>query len=1427
MDTPGIVKAAAASQPDETSCRAILDALGDAVLVHDATTGEVREVNRRFCELSGYGPEEARRLKIADLVSEGHLPPEAGPAGRGLPPGPREWRVSDRSGRQFRLEANQTSAVLEGREQVCTVLRDLSARQAALTVQQEDQSFYQLATEGSLAGVYILQAGKFIYVNAAMARVFGYSAEEFMSGRLAPQELVHPDDLALVQENLRQRLAGEVDSLHYTFKGRRRDGAVIYCEVLGNRVEYRGSPAVVGTLVDVTARKCAEEALKASEENYSAIFNAVDNGIAVVDLETGNFLDVNQEWCRMTGFSREEARGLNVTALCLDAPSFTGADALRWIKEASRERPQVFEYLAKTKEGRRYWVEVNLRRSVIIGQERLLAVIRDISERRRAEEELRLSEAKYRNLVEQIPAITYILSMDNLLGPSIYISPQLKDILGFSPEEWLADPEIYKKRIHPEDQDRVLTELLLSYSQGGPFAAEYRMLSKSGRVVWIRDESRAVFDSSGRPLFVQGVALDITKSKKSEEALREANSKLTTLVQASPLAIVGLDLQGKVISWNGAAECIFGWRQDEVIGRHLPIVPQDRVAEFQELYQRELRGERLLSLELRRQRKDGSPVEICLSTAPLYDANGKLTGFVGIIEDITARKLTEEALRASEARFRAMFEGAPIGIAVADLQRGTIIGNPALREMGGGFSEGEINRIRGEEATHPDDWEADNALFTELMAGKINRFQKETRYHHKQGHWIWARLSVSLVKDAARQPHLAICMVEDITQRKKAEEAAAEIGRQQEAILSNIPDIAWLKDRDCRLIAVNEPYVMACGKAAQELVGKMDMEIWPLHLARKYRADDQEVMSSGQRKRLEEPVKDKEGRIFWVETIKTPIFNEHREVVGTAGIARDISERRRMEEALRQVSRALKAVTECHQALLRATNEAELLSEVCRIIVEVGGYRMAWVGFGRQDEAKSVQAVAQQGFDAGYLQSLRLTWADVERGRGPTGTAIRTGKPAISRDTQTDPGFAPWRKEALKRGFASVLALPLKDTEAFGALTIYAAEPNAFDDEEINLLLGLANDLAFGLKAMRTGAERRRAEEALRESETKYRSLMDGASDAIVLADSQGRITEVNRKAVKLLGYPEAELLAMNYNQIHPTRIRDHVMENFQGILTSGRGPLHECLVRRKDGEEVPVDATHNMVENGDHGVVQAVFRDITERQRAQEALRDSEQKLRLLASQLLTIQEKERRRVSRELHDELGQALTVLKIHLVAIENRLRRDQGDLKLSCEKLQNYIDVVIENVRRLSRDLSPSILEDLGLSSSLKYLVEETCRNNHMLYTVATDEIDHLFSPEARINIYRIFQESLTNIVRHAEASRIEVEIKRENGLVSFRLKDDGKGFDLKRVRSRSLGKRGLGLTAMHERALMSSGSLNIRSRKGKGTEITLTIPIQE
>ncbi len=191
---------------------------------------------------------------------------------------------------------------------------------------------------------------------------------------------------------------------------------------------------------------------------------------------------------------------------------------------------------------------------------------------------------------------------------------------------------------------------------------------------------------------------------------------------------------------------------------------------------------------------------------------------------------------------------------------------------------------------------------------------------------------------------------------------------------------------------------------------------------------------------------------------------------------------------LKKVNRALKTLSECNQLLVRATEESELLNKLCSIIVEIGGYRMAWVGYAEHDESKTVRPVAQAGYEEGYLDTLNITWADTERGRGPTGAAIRTGKLSICKNMLTDPHFVPWRSEAIKRGYASSIALPLIDNfHTYGALNIYAAEPDAFDEEEVKMLTELANDLAYGIQALRTREERKKTEEEL----SRYRDHLE------------------------------------------------------------------------------------------------------------------------------------------------------------------------------------------------------------------------------------------------------------------------------------------------------------------------------------------------
>jgi signal transduction histidine kinase/DNA-binding response OmpR family regulator len=206
-----------------------------------------------------------------------------------------------------------------------------------------------------------------------------------------------------------------------------------------------------------------------------------------------------------------------------------------------------------------------------------------------------------------------------------------------------------------------------------------------------------------------------------------------------------------------------------------------------------------------------------------------------------------------------------------------------------------------------------------------------------------------------------------------------------------------------------------------------------------------------------------------------------------AGLEQKVRER---TEELRKANQALRMLSECNEAVVRIADEFALVKEICRIIVSIGGYRMAWVGYAEDDPGRSVEPVAAVGFETGYLENARISWADNDRGRGPTGTCIRTRQVRIGRDFRTDPELEPWRQEALRRGYRSSIALPLTGGgEVFGALTLYAAEPQFFDETQVALLKDLADDLAFGILALRAGAERDRARQVADRRAEQLRAL--------------------------------------------------------------------------------------------------------------------------------------------------------------------------------------------------------------------------------------------------------------------------------------------------------------------------------------------------
>ncbi len=337
------------------------------------------------------------------------------------------------------------------------------------------------------------------------------------------------------------------------------------------------------------------------------------------------------------------------------------------------------------------------------------------------------------------------------------------------------------------------------------------------------------------------------------------------------------------------------------------------------------------------------------------------------------------------------------------------------------------------------------------------------------------------------------------------------------SIVEGLPIRAFWKDRDSRYLGCNTLFAIDAGFTRRdELIGKTDFDMGWKDLAEIYRADDLRVMESEVPKlAYEEPQTSPEGKIIWVRTSKVPLRDAEQNVIGILGVFEDITAHKQAEEIQKRLTRALRILSKCNQVLVHVQNEQELLDEICQLVVE-NGYLMAWVGFAENDAGKTVRPVAQSGSRDEYLDRANITWADTERGQGPTGAAIRTGLTVVNQDYLSNPKMAPWRESAIKRGYQSSAALPLLcDNKVLGAFTLYAPEPSAFIPEEVTLLEELANDLAFGIVTLRTRAERDRiAVEHQQHAEILLRSMEDSIKAIAATVEARDPYTSGHQSRV-------------------------------------------------------------------------------------------------------------------------------------------------------------------------------------------------------------------------------------------------------------------------------------------------------------------------
>ena len=789
--------------------------------------------------------------------------------------------------------------------------------------------------------------------------------------------------------------------------------------------------------------------------------------------------------------------------------------------------------------------------------------------------------------------------------------------------------------------------------------------------------------------------------------------------------------------------------------------------------------------------------------------------------DITKRKQFDEDLRESQCRLEMVLDSIADGFYALDREwHFTHVNDTALRHIGKTRKE-----ILG------------RTLFDIFPAARGSIIENEYRGVMESGkprHFE----NPSLVTGRTLEIHvypgkdILTILFRDVTEQNRMAAALSNSEATLRGILDASKESIWLFSPDGFVIMCNETALLRFGKSADNVIGKHFNEILSAELAESRLARLKEVIQSAQPIEFE----DERGGVIFLNNFY-PVINTDGHVYSIACFSRDITDRKQAEMEMKRLNRTLRALSKSTQAMLRATDERIYMEEVCRIILEDCGHAMVWIGFAEGDAKKSVRPMVCTGFDESYLETVNVTWADTDRGRGPTGTAIRTGKPSMCRNMLTDPAFTPWREEALKRGYASSLALPMiSDGKAIGALTIYSREPDPFTKDEIHLLMELAGDLTYGIMAIRLRSAHAEAEAALHESEERYHSLFESMTEGFalheIIYDERGvpcdyRFLDINPKFEELTGLKREDVIGRLVTEILPDEAPKWV-ELYGDVALTGKS-IHFDNYSPVLGRQYEVFAYRPAP-----GRFATIFMDITERKRMEKALSERTVQLENANKELESFSYS----VSHDLRAPLRTIDGFSRMFLKKYGDNLGEDAARMinivRNNTEKMGGLINDLLSFSRMISNSMSISEID-------MDKLVREVWDEIQALHQERELEIKLTkllpgFGDRALIR--QVLFNLLSNaakFTKNRKPSIIEMSCYSENGNVVYCLKDNGVGFDMayydklfgvfQRLHSNEEYEgTGVGLAIVQRVVQRHGGRVWAEGNVGKGAVFYFTLP---
>ncbi len=648
------------------------------------------------------------------------------------------------------------------------------------------------------------------------------------------------------------------------------------------------------------------------------------------------------------------------------------------------------------KDGSTFWSEITMTliRDADGRPEGFLGVGRDITERREAERAIRESERKYRELIENIGDIVYVVD-DR--GNVLFLNGAAERFFGYTREESIGRSfveflvpssfetaaAVFKRQLAGED---VVVFELDFYNKDG----EIRTLETREKLVW---EGRRIVE-------VHGIGRDITERKTAQEALRESEERYRNLLELAPVGIA-VQAEGKIVFTNTAGAQIVGAQSpDEITGRDVStIIHPDYVDRSLDRLRRMMAGEQgLYPNENVYVRLDGTPVPVDVIAAPV--TYGGKPAVQVIVTDISKRKETERAIRESEQRYRELLENIADIIYVTN-EDGKLVFLNAAAEQFIGYSRKELLGLTFADFLTPESIETAASVFKRQRAGE-DAGVFELELYDRTGAIKTIETREQLVWDGDRIVSFH-GIGRNITEKKRALEALRDSEQRYRELVETIADIVYITDGTGKIIYLNKALEEVSGYTREELLQKNYMELLTPESLEKVKGIFKAQKKGEDIGSYEISFIDKSGSIRIIE-VREQVVWEGKRIAQVRGIGRDITERKRADERIAHLNHVLESIRTIDKLIVRVDDKDTLLAGACEILCEVSGYYFVWIGLVEEGHMR-VAPAAYWGYEDGYLDAVTVTWDDTPTGRGPIGTAIRTGRPCVFNDTANNPDF--------------------------------------------------------------------------------------------------------------------------------------------------------------------------------------------------------------------------------------------------------------------------------------------------------------------------------------------------------------------------------------------------------------------------------------